>query len=208
MIRTLLAAIALTLAFAVLADQAEPASLANAGRSCPVTMPTREVPPGAGFTAAGFNYGGAHLRAHLYWPNGTLTAGILPDGGSMAIINSDGSIYVKVGWWLGLPGRLVVTGRRLDAPPLPLRARVPGGYGSRGFQPTFPTVGCWRVTGKLGRARLSFTVSASVLSRPDGRTAGTTGRPAVNVRSADRAAARCGRYRKTPPGFERLLSTH
>jgi hypothetical protein len=175
MTRTLLAAVALTLAFAVFADQAEPASLANAGRSCPVTMPTREVPPGAGFTAAGFNYGGAHLRAHLYWPNGTLTAGILPDGGSMAIINSDGSIYVKVGWWLGLPGRLVVTGRRLDAPAPPLRARVPGGYGSRGFQPsgiTFPTVGCWRVTGKLGRARLSFTVKVTKL-RPKRAESGT-----------------------------------
>jgi hypothetical protein len=37
---------------------------------------------------------------------------------------------------------------------------VPGGYG-RGFQATvltFPTIGCWRVTGRVGRARLTFTL--------------------------------------------------
>lgn len=66
--------------------------------SCPVTIPKRVAPPGAGFTAAGFNYGGRYLRAHLYWPKGTLKAGVLPDGSSWAIVNRDGSIHLKVGW--------------------------------------------------------------------------------------------------------------
>jgi hypothetical protein len=52
-----------------------------------------------------------------------------------------------------------ISGRRLDAPAPPLRARVPDGYGDRGFQVTgliFPTAGCWDVTGHLGDASLTF----------------------------------------------------
>jgi hypothetical protein len=138
---------------------------------CPVTIPTRTVPPDAGFTAAGFNYGNAHLRAHLGWPRGVLTAGVLPDGGSWATINPDGSIGLKLGWWRGLPGKLEITGRRLHASTPPLRAHVPDGYGKLGFVPsglTFPTVGCWQVTGKLGRARLVFVVKVVKLRQKPG----------------------------------------
>jgi len=56
--------------------------------------------------------------------------------------------------------RLRITGRRIDAPGAPLKANVPNGYGS-GFQATgltFPTTGCWRVTGRFKRAQLTFTV--------------------------------------------------
>ena len=136
-----------------------PSFVASSG-SCPVTLPNRTVPPNAGFSAAGFNYGNAYLRAHL-WPQGTLVAGILSDGGAMATINPDGSIWAKLGWWRGLPRKLVISGRRLDASAPPLRADVPDGYGTRGFLPTgltFPTVGCWQVVGKLGRASLTFVV--------------------------------------------------
>jgi hypothetical protein len=40
-------------------------------------------------------------------------AGTLPDGGVMAAIERDGSNRLKLGWWRGIPGRLVITGRRL-----------------------------------------------------------------------------------------------
>jgi hypothetical protein len=165
MTRMLVAAVTLALALAVSAGKSESASTTNASGACPVTRPNWTVPPGAGFVAAGFNYGNADLRAQI-WPNGTLVAGILPDGGAMAIINPDGSIWAKLGWWRGVPGKLVIRGRRLDASAPPLRADVPNGYGSLGFQATgliFPTVGCWRVVGRVGRARLTFVVKVTKL---------------------------------------------
>ena len=102
-----------------------------------MTVPAqRRVPPGAAFSAAAFNYGNARVRVQLNWPDGTLRAGILPDGGAMALVNADGSIYVKVGWWRGVRGQLVVRGRRLDAHALPLRADVGtvASYGDVGFR--------------------------------------------------------------------------
>ena len=40
-----------------------------------------------------------------------------------------------------------------------MTASIPSGYGDRGFQPagvTFPTEGCWEVTGKAGTSTLTF----------------------------------------------------
>lgn len=176
MTRMLMTALALTLVLAAGAAMSEPTSSSQVRRSCPVTLPNRTVSPGAGFTAAGFNYGNVHLRADLYWPHGTLLAGILPDGGTMAIVNSDGSISAKLGWWRGVPRGLIIsprkfiiTGRRLDASAPSLRADVPRyGYGALGFIPTrltFPTVGCWRVVGKLESAHLTFVVKVVKVRR-------------------------------------------
>jgi hypothetical protein len=165
--RQLVAAVLLSFVIAVSLASSWSLSASHAASACRVTIPTRTVPPSAGFTRAGFNYGGAYLRAHLYWPNGTLYAGALPGGGSMAAINPDGSISVKLGWWRGRRGELVIRGRRLDATAAPLRADVPNGsYGATGFIPsgiTFPTTGCWRVTGTVGSATLSFTVKVRKL---------------------------------------------
>jgi hypothetical protein len=143
----------------------------SANAPCPVTAPTRTVPLDPAFGPDGFNYGSTRLRVQLNWPNGVLRAGVLPDGGSMATINPDGSVRAKVGWWVRDVGKLVIVGRRLDRPAPPLRAQVPSGYGpasdigaSLGFQPTgltFPTVGCWRVVGKAGTARLTFVAEVT-----------------------------------------------
>lgn len=137
---------------------------------CPVTDPGRADASLDGQGAGAFNSGNARLRVNL-WPGATLRAGILPDGGSYATINRDGSIRAKVGWWVRDLAKLVIVGKRLDRAAPPLRAIVLPGYGpqydigaSLGFQPStiiFPTVGCWRVVGTAGAARLTFVVKVT-----------------------------------------------
>jgi hypothetical protein len=159
----MLAAIALT---AVLADcsgepsapvgERAPARWRHAAEPCPVTPPGGRVPA----TRGDFSRGNGSLAVAL-WPKGRLVAGRLPDGSSYAEIAADGSIGAKLGWWRGVEGQLLIEGERLDAPAPPLRADISNGYGPTGFQPTglsFPTQGCWKVRGSVGRARLTFVV--------------------------------------------------
>jgi hypothetical protein len=64
-------------------------------------------------------------------------------------------------------GRLHITGRRIDAEAPPLRSHVPD-YGLTGFQSTavtFPTVGCWEVTGRVAsQTSLTFVTSVTLSS--------------------------------------------
>jgi hypothetical protein len=135
---------------------ASPAAARMVDGRCPVTEPDPKLKVGDG----GFNYGNESLAVAL-WPKGHLPAGTLPDGGSYAEIHADGSITAKLGWWRGEEGTLRIEGERLDGAAPPLRADVPAGYGSSGFQATgltFATTGCWRVAGSVGDARLEFVV--------------------------------------------------
>lgn len=140
---------------------------ANAAATCQVTIPPPGwKPSGPDFGPGQFNYGNARIRTALYWPRGILTAGTLPNGGAMAPIQRDGSIRLKLGWWRGIPGRLVITGRRLDRPGSRAHAEVPpnASYGDTGFIPSsiiFPSIGCWRIVGKQGGARLTFVVKVA-----------------------------------------------
>jgi hypothetical protein len=126
----------------------------QAKRLCPVTVPNGQHPP----ANADFNHGNGSLWVAL-WPQGKLLAGTLPDGSSWAEVKPDGSIDAKLGWWRGSSGQLTIRGHRLDASAPPLRANIPHGYGSSGFQATgilFPTEGCWQVTGSVGDNGLTF----------------------------------------------------
>jgi hypothetical protein len=130
------------------------APVALAGEGCPGTRPSREPP----FPGESFNYGNRYLGAAL-WRRGRLMAS--RGGQTWGQIMPDGSIWAKVGWWRAVPGRLHIQGERLDAPAPPLRARVPAGYGSRGFQSTgliFPTPGCWRIIGRISGHELEIVV--------------------------------------------------
>lgn len=152
----ILAALFVGAALSGCAGASKPSPAPRPAKPCPVTSPGGELPR----ASRGFNYGNGRLAVVL-WPKGNLVAGALPDGSSYAEINPDGSIEAKLGWWRSAPGRLAITGKRLDGPAPALRAAVPSGYGSRGFQAsgvTFPTPGCWRVVGSAGRARLTFVV--------------------------------------------------
>ena len=143
-----------------------PGTARSAGQrvaACAVTTVKRATRPPASVPAS-FNYGNARIAVALSPPNGRLVAGRLPGGGYRAEIRKDGSIDAKYGWWRSqAKPKLRISGHRLDASAPPLRAYIPDGY-DRGFQATgivFPTTGCWRVIGRVGTARLAFTVLVS-----------------------------------------------
>jgi hypothetical protein len=124
-----------------------------AADSCPVTRPNGDVPPGETVIPGSRYLGNDALWTDLY-PN--------PLRARPEDIHKDGSIEIKVPWWRGVSGRLTITGRRLDATAPPLSAWIPTGYGRTGFQSTaitFPTSGCWEVTGRVADASLTFVTS-------------------------------------------------
>jgi len=123
--------------------------------SCPVTLPNGKSP--AASDASDFNHGNEDGTLHtiISWPGGAVI--FARDG--PGFVGTDGSLAMKWPWWRGVPGKLTIEGRRLDAPAPALRAEVTDGYGDSGFQPIsliFPTQGCWEVTGIVGNARLTF----------------------------------------------------
>lgn len=135
-----------------LAATASPLTLADA-KNCPVTKPGR-APEEIGYQLFG---------SSVAFGNDDLWVGGLGDDGVILadsrFVESDGSIRRKLGWLRIVSGRLTITGRRLDVSAPPLRASVPDGYGSHGFQASgiyFPTEGCWEVTGTVGGSELTF----------------------------------------------------
>jgi hypothetical protein len=59
---------------------------------------------------------------------------------------------MKIAWYRETPGRLRVSGSRLDAKAPPLKAEITYGYGTIGFQDsalTFSSPGCWKVVAHL-----------------------------------------------------------
>ncbi len=107
------------------------------------------------------SYGNGGLWVELY-PGGIVRPAYY--GG----VRPDGSIAIKFPWTRGVTGSLTITGRRVDDEASPLDVRVATGYGRTGFQSTaltFPTAGCWEVTGRAGDTTLTF-VTKVVGPRP------------------------------------------
>jgi hypothetical protein len=123
--------------------------------TCPVTVPNGNKPPqlvrkGLPPVPPSF-HGNGRLWVKL-WPLGVIVA-------KPNVVSPDGSIVIKLPWWRSVPGTLVAHATRLDGQQRLARIDVPSGYGRIGFQPmgiTFPTQGCWRITGRVGSVRLSF----------------------------------------------------
>jgi hypothetical protein len=137
---------------------ARPVTMAGA-RHCPVTI-GHPVPPTKPWRGQLFGWSSAYGNGSLWvgalWPHGVV---IIRPGN----VNPDGQMGMKFGWYRLTRGYLTITGRRLDAPAPPLTQALPNGidngYGNIGFQAsgvTFPSEGCWQVTGRVGRAALTF----------------------------------------------------
>ncbi len=120
---------------------------------CPTTKPS-QGPSRLKTTLFGWgnSYGNGRLWVGGLWPDGVIAA-------DSRFIDSDGAVSVKFGWWHDDPGKLVVTGRRLDTAGPPARGDVPDGYDRIGFQASgvyFPIEGCWEITGQVGATTLTF----------------------------------------------------
>jgi hypothetical protein len=102
------------------------------------------------------------------WKDGTI---IFQPGGS-GFVTQDGALGMKFGWTRGVPGKLKISGRRLDGDAPPLRAEINDAYGDLGFQPTaliFPTPGCWQVNAHVGdRADSQLTFVTKVVKIGNG----------------------------------------
>ena len=123
-------------------------------RHCPVTIGHMMTTP---WREGLFGWGSAAGNGRLWvgglWPHGIIV--MTPD-----FINPDGTMGMKFGWWRATSGYLTITGRRLDAPAPPATGDAsPGAYGLTGFNAsgvTFPTEGCWQVTGRVGTVTFTF----------------------------------------------------
>lgn len=118
--------------------------------ACQVTTPNGNTPPGEKPSKTWHGNGALWI---------SLWASVIAP--RPELIRSDGSVELKFGWWRGIPGTLTIEGRRLDGPGPPLGASVPTGYEPTGFQPsgiTFPSEGCWEITGRVGDSALSVVV--------------------------------------------------
>ena len=126
----------------------------NDAASCLLTKPNGNAPPGEEQNAN--FHGGSGLWTAL-WPDGTV---VFRPGGAGFVLE-DGSLSMKFPWWRGVKGKLSIEGHRLNDSALPLRAKIPDGYGMTGFQASaliFPTEGCWKITGRAGDASLMFVI--------------------------------------------------
>jgi hypothetical protein len=146
-----------------------------ASADCPVTLPNGSSPHGE---RSAQQHGNGRLWTSLGRRGIVLVAPrsspeyYRPDGG-LAVegeLAPDGSVSImKAFWWRGpgVRGPVRIQARRLDASaPRIDRTVPPHGYGLTGLQVmgmTFPTMGCWEVTGSVGEESLTYV---TLIRRP------------------------------------------
>ncbi len=136
----------------------------GATHACPVTEPNGNNPPPDAIVAA---RGKGGYGNDALWTNVWMWG---EDGVVMPAydehVQADGSfVGLKWSWYRYVPGQLTIEGHRIDGFAAPLTAWIPEGYGDSGFQVsgiTFPTQGCWEVTGRVGSESLTFIVWVEV----------------------------------------------
>jgi hypothetical protein len=132
-----------------------PANATTGSAGCPVTAPNGRRPPGE--QPSPEDHG-----------NGALWTVVPLDGMIVArppFVRPDGSMRIKFPWWGSrrADGKLRITGTSLAPQGRVAQSGIsPGQTGAPHFWAsaiTFPTDGCWRITGTAGRASLTFVVS-------------------------------------------------
>ena len=161
-------------------------AIARAAFACPVTIPNDSQPP-----PGGGGIGPGSLKTH---GNGLLWT-ILPDDGVWRVaeiaMQRDGSFDQKFVWWrrpidetssyvggmltaeTTFAGNLHIDGRRLDAAADPLAASTRHEGVHVGSTITFPSGGCWEITGTAGADAMTFTVYMLPPGEPLPNTAAT-----------------------------------
>jgi hypothetical protein len=141
------AAACVALVVAGVAVSLDAAPTASAARSsCRVTRPNNRHLPGL--------FGNQRLATAAYRTIQATPRTLMPNGW----------IGEKFPWrGYGVSGELKVTGHRLDGRARPLQADIqPGGAPDApefwAVAIMFPTVGCWRITGRVGSASLTLVV--------------------------------------------------
>jgi hypothetical protein len=90
------------------------------------------------------------------------TQGILPAGRPYGTgPNWEHEWGTKFPWWRVIPGKLMITARRLNGAAAGFRSEVATGYGRIGFVPSglyWPALGCWQVTGTVSDRSLTIVV--------------------------------------------------
>ena len=134
---------------------AESTEVAYITTPCPVTIPNGSMPAGETNRTAPVNHGNGEIWIAL-WTGGKVV--FRPDGpGDMF---SSGAMSMPFPWWSRARGNLTIQGRRLDAPSeFPMGPWDKGDVGDDGFfmrTITFPSEGCWEVTGSVGDVSLNF----------------------------------------------------
>lgn len=139
-------------------------SSASADAGCRVTHPNGSTPPGE---APSDTHHGRRGLWTVLPPDGLLVitaTGSSRPGTTFGQIHRDGSLSTKFPWWgsRSAAEKLSIRGRRLDGQARLLRMTAGPGAKARSphFWPTrlrFAEPGCWRVTARSGRARLTFT---------------------------------------------------
>jgi hypothetical protein len=135
---------------------------------CEPTQPNGATPPGE--DPSPYDYGNGQLYTVL-WPSGEILA-------DPNYVEPDGSIGMKFPWWrapgVGMAGDLRITGHEITTGES-ITASIPDGYGQR-FQATgitFPTEGCYEVTGTSGDAPLTFVTKVTKVAAGPSSAHGT-----------------------------------